>query len=681
MIHRIFPYFFLFFVVCSGQIFAQKQGNIWYFGNLAGVDFNSGSPVADLNGALITDEGCASICDANGALLFYTDGQEVYDATHTQMPNGFGLKGNASSTQSAVIVPDPANVKKYYIFTVDNLAGSDGLMYSEVDLTQNGGLGDITTKNVPLLAPTTEKITSVNHSNNQDYWVITHRWNSDAFYAYQVTAAGVSSSPVITNIGTVHTGNVGNTLGYLKVSPKGNKICAAIYDTGMYELFDFDNSTGTLSNPISITGSQYPLAYGVEFSPDGNLLYTTVEGSPTHIFQFDLNAANIPASATLVASSTSARGGAVQLASDGKIYFARYDAPWLGVINDPNTVGFACNYQDNGVHLNGRLSKLGLPTFIQSFFIVPEFSAEFFCEGDLTQFTISDPSQLDSVRWDFGDPTTGASNTSTLINPTHVYSGPGTYTYTITFHSNGVTQAQTGELTIHPHASLNLGPDRELCEGDTLHLNATNPEATYLWTTGSTAPTLTVKKDGVYGVTVENYCDTLYDEIQVSFHPSPTPSISNDTFICPGAQIVVLTDTGYASYLWSNGGDTWFTETDKEGKLSVQVVDEFGCKGNNSMRVYFEVCSNAIYIPTAFTPNGDNLNDVWMVVENGATVTDISIFDRWGKLIFNAASALQGWDGKIGNNNLPEGVYSFKLTYLDAVGVEGAIKGSITLVR
>ena len=98
----------LIFILCLQQLlFAQKEGNIWYFGKNAGIDFNSGVPVALKDGALSTREGCASICNAKGEILFYTDGISVWDRNHKIMPNGTGLNGDPSSTQSAIIVKKP----------------------------------------------------------------------------------------------------------------------------------------------------------------------------------------------------------------------------------------------------------------------------------------------------------------------------------------------------------------------------------------------------------------------------------------------------------------------------------------------------------------------------------------------------------------------------------------------
>jgi hypothetical protein len=74
--------------------FSQGEANIWYFGQNAGLDFNGGSPVALTNGQLATDEGCATISDTNGQLLFYTDGITVYNKNHSIMANGTGLTGH-----------------------------------------------------------------------------------------------------------------------------------------------------------------------------------------------------------------------------------------------------------------------------------------------------------------------------------------------------------------------------------------------------------------------------------------------------------------------------------------------------------------------------------------------------------------------------------------------------------
>ena len=94
---------------------AQRQNNIWYFGNGAGLDFNSGKPIALKKGKLFTEEGCASVSNQSGQLLFYTNGVKVWDADHTVMEGGQSLAGGVSSTQSTIIVATPGDKTKYYI--------------------------------------------------------------------------------------------------------------------------------------------------------------------------------------------------------------------------------------------------------------------------------------------------------------------------------------------------------------------------------------------------------------------------------------------------------------------------------------------------------------------------------------------------------------------------------------
>ena len=142
-----------FFLIISFNItifcFSQGEVNNWYFGNHAAISFNSGSPVALTNSAMQTNEGCATLSDASGQLLFYTDGSTVYDRNHQVMPNGTGLMGHESTTQSGTIVPLPGSTNLFYVFTLDQMATPNGYRYSIVDLNLNGGLGAVTsTKNI-----------------------------------------------------------------------------------------------------------------------------------------------------------------------------------------------------------------------------------------------------------------------------------------------------------------------------------------------------------------------------------------------------------------------------------------------------------------------------------------------------------------------------------------------------
>ncbi len=128
-------------------LFAQNEANWWFFGNHAGLDFSHGWPQPVQNSQINTGEGCSSISSGSGELQFYTDGSTIWDRNGNIMPNGTGMSGNSSSTQSGVIVPTPGNPNKFYVFSVDahpNASGTgQGLRYSLVDMTLNGGNGDV----------------------------------------------------------------------------------------------------------------------------------------------------------------------------------------------------------------------------------------------------------------------------------------------------------------------------------------------------------------------------------------------------------------------------------------------------------------------------------------------------------------------------------------------------------
>ncbi|RKE02177.1 T9SS type B sorting domain-containing protein [Marinifilum flexuosum] len=415
------------------EIFAQGRAGVWYFGENAGLNFNV-DPAAPLtDGALDTEEGCATVCNAQGDLLFYTDGITVYNKNHAVMANGDGLDGNVSATQSSIIVQQPGSSVLYYIFTVDAHQNvlRNGLRYSIVDMSMNGGLGQVTTKNVVVFRnEVCEKVTAVKHANGTDFWVLTHEWGNRRFLAYQLSAAGLAAA-VTSSVGIVHNSDRRSSIGYMKTSPNGNKLAVAIYTENMVELFDFNSSTGQVSNPIQI--SSYTSPYGVEFSPSGEFLYVSLY-TLGELYQFNIssnNQATINSSAQLIGSGAWYYG-ALQLAPDNRIYLAKTNNSATGgslnldVINNPDVAGAGSNFAADSKNLSGRRCWLGLPNFVTSIFSL-EFAYQFDCEGDGTEFNItSDLTNIASATWDFGDGTSQTSN----VNPftvTHVFPASGTY--------------------------------------------------------------------------------------------------------------------------------------------------------------------------------------------------------------------------------------------------------------
>ncbi len=359
----------------ASLVWAQHEATVWYFGRNAGLSFaDPADPKPLKDSKLYSEEGSATLSDAQGNLLFYSNGMQVWNKNRELMANGSELKGHESSTQSALILPKPGSANLYYLFTTDFQGQDHGLQYHLIDMTKNGGLGEVVSKNNLVFAPVTEKLTAVRHQNGRDYWVITHRWNSSIFYAYLVSAAGITFTPVESQIGSMHTGDNGGTIGYIKASPTGDKLAVATWAPGnKIELFDFNKATGTLSNLVDM--GRFDEAYGLEFSPDGSKLYggkNGLAGGEARIFQFDLKAGSpeaIAKSGTQVAKSLSRKIGALQLGPDGRIYVARNGSSYLGVIRQPNAAGADCDYKDNGISLGAQKSEFGLPNFPAYYFL------------------------------------------------------------------------------------------------------------------------------------------------------------------------------------------------------------------------------------------------------------------------------------------------------------------------
>ena len=578
--------------------FAQGEGNHWYFGYTAGLDFTSGTPVPDLNGALNTWEGCSAVSDKNGNLLFYTDGSLVYDRNHAIMPNGSGLLGNSSSTQSAMIVKKPGGDSIYYIFTTP-AASAGGFYYSEINLNLNGGFGAIVlaTKNTMLLPLIGERVTATRHSNGIFTWVITKVTNTNSYYAYLVNCNGVQS-PVITNIGiNAVAGNYGSTV----ASPDSKKIASTFFASyNAIEILDFDNSTGILSNPITQSQSGWP--YGASFSPNSNLFYFS-NISTGNVTQFNLNAgsgspADVLASAVVVGnvvlSSGSFRGGALQLAPNGKIYMAEDAQVNISVINNPDIVGLGSNFMNDAINLGGKTSGLGLPAFFLNFIDTTVINYHYTCVDSSTYFSINgDSTALDSVHWDFGDIASGSNNYSNNYEPSHIYSVTGNYSVQLIRYFTCGSDTNNITVNIVPNTVVaSASGASNICEGETLFLNAFGG-VSYSWMGpagfADTAQTISINNanSGLYIVTVRdaNGCaDTA--SLSVSIHAPPVAIANSNNPVTVGSAINLSTDT-VSGILWT--GPNSFTSAQQNPTVSnAQITDSgiyqviktnsFGCK-------------------------------------------------------------------------------------------------------
>lgn len=342
--------FMLFGIHCFGQ---NLQNANWYFGTNAGVRFNSGtlvtSPLA--GSAMVTSEGCGAVSDQTGTLLFYSNGEKVWNRLHVIMPNGSALDGNQSSTQGVVIIPKPNDTDNYYLFVIEGITSTltnGSLTYSEIDMSLNGGLGDVlpAVKNIYLQDHSTppvsissgnlsEKMTSAKHSNGNDYWLIAQV--NDWVYSYLVSNSSITLTS-FTAAPVALTTNYEASIGQMKISPDGSRIGIAYASlgnqvgggNGRVALGSFNNSTGTIvfDQNLIVTGR----TYGLEFSPDSQVVYFSNRG-PGITFPNDISSATTTSSP--ISTFQNVGPGSMQLGIDGRIYVSRPSLS-LSVITNPN---------------------------------------------------------------------------------------------------------------------------------------------------------------------------------------------------------------------------------------------------------------------------------------------------------------------------------------------------------
>jgi hypothetical protein len=529
---------------------AQRQNNIWYFGKNAGLDFNGATPVPLQNGANNTTEGTASICDPRtGALLFYSDGNTVWDASHQPMPNGSGLYGHYSSTQSALIVPVPGSRSRYYLFTTDDASDPPtyGLNYSIVDMTRASGKGDVVVKNRPLVRPALEGQCGYYNCDRDEYWVVAHGMGDNLFYAYRVTTAGIGS-PVITPIGRIRGGATGS-VGALTFSPDGSMLASIDYSSCCFELFGFDRSTGLLHSPLVIPVGSIALGiYGACFSPDNSKLYVSTIGNG--VVQYDVSSRDSSRIARSLTSVSTGQCGSMQLGPDGRIYIAAWDD--LDRIEFPDRAGTACGYVEHAYTYSSALPYISFPNLVLSntdLYRAAPSPPISICPGGSTKLSATGGT---GYRW---SPAAGLSCTDCqepIAAPTR------TTTYRVDILSRyGCPLRDSVTVTVAP-ARIDPIPDTSICLGDGVALTASDGAA-WSWSpagglscTDCRTPIARPDRSTLYTVVVTSTIGcSASDSVLVTVLPRPIAEIAgSDTTICPG-ESVRLSAAGGDRYRWS----------------------------------------------------------------------------------------------------------------------------------
>ena len=364
-------------------IFGQKYDNTWTMGygdytpgdSLMGgvnIDFNNSPPTFEARPRyqwIITTN--ASICSpTTGKLLFWSNGQHIVNKQDSIMQGETGFNPgewtNANPNhglripQAVMILPSPIDTNFYYLFHSSGMIWTpdycpDKFYYSVVDMRLDSGKGAVTELNHQLLNDTIDAgaISACKHVNGKDWWVLIKEHGTNTYIRFLLQDERVYG-PFKQSIGPIFQNQDCGNISLF--SPNGKKYARLNTCDGKIHLFDFDRCTGLLSNFMLLI--DIPALGGIAFSPNSQVLYKTAN---VYSYQFDLSAANIQASRTLIATwdglgyPQNAGGcsfGQPLLASNGKIYITNIQGcNRLHVIHFPDSVGLSCHFVQHDLYI------------------------------------------------------------------------------------------------------------------------------------------------------------------------------------------------------------------------------------------------------------------------------------------------------------------------------------------
>lgn len=657
--------FSLFFI----QLHAQKEATNWYFGTYAGIRFEGCKPVQLTDGKMETFEGCATISDAQGNLLYYTNGGgrlpiagniqgSIWNADHDILYDMMGTQGGGfSAAQSAVFIPKPDAADRYLLFTmeeaefdVDGDPVDRGLSWFEIDKTLNGGKGGVVIANQNLHKPAFEGLAAALHQNGKDYWVIALDDDTNNFVVVPVTADGPGTP-------TLYDGGLLEFPGTIKIAPDRRWLTVGGY------LYQFDPETGMISGGDLLT---FDGVISYSFSPNSRFLYLIRNAvSGKSLWRYHLDQANIPASGTKVTDlPTSSFFGPMQLGPDGHIYLLEAQVTalqniYLARIHCPNA---------EQVFFETELMAFPTDPSFGIFLGLPNFSDHLFQDERDVPFTLDlggDTLYLcpgSSLTLDAGILPSDSCNVSVLGWSTGSTESsidilePGLYSVTVAAFCGKLIDSVV-VLEGEPTLSLNLASaDTLLCAGDTLFfVPNTQGASTYQWSTGDTTPTLATTLPGTYYLTVTNNCGTsLTDSVQLSLLEKPIIQAQLDTGLYCTENLVTL-----QAYVL-NGPSPVYSDGELLDSQAVTPGDFLTLTAENTcgttlldLLIPVPDCSDCFAMPNVFSPNNDGLNDTFApVIRCPDLFFSIQIFSRFGEKIFESQDS-QGWDGNLQPSGTP----------------------------
>ena len=248
---------------------------------------------------------------------------------------------------------------------------------------------------------------------------------------------------------------------------------------------------------------------------------------------------------------------------------------------------------------------------------------------------------------------------------------------------NGCAATDTVSISVNAAPAFNFGQDRNLCAGETLVLDP-GPYAQFTWQDASSNRTLTVRQAGTYWVSVTDTRGCRgSDSLRINaILPVPTNFLSPTVSFCKYQQVDLAPQGTFNQYLWSTGARQRTISVDRGGRYTLEVIDANGCRGRDTIQVVENDCLTGVFLPNAFTPNGDRLNDQFRALVYGKVISfSLQVYNRFGEMVFSTSDPSQGWDGLYKGKVSPSGNFVWQCSYHLEGSEPGYQKGTIMLIR
>ena len=267
-----------------------------------------------------------------------------------------------------------------------------------------------------------------------------------------------------------------------------------------------------------------------------------------------------------------------------------------------------------------------------------------------------------------------------LFDPGFALQGIHTIYYEIQMDSCFTRDSVIIEVFESPE--IDLGPDQLLCDGEEYILTIDNSALTMEWEDGSKDSERTFSEAGIYWLEVGNVACFDRDTLVITIGEAPITDLGPDIDTCASTVQLTVVDSIAYTYSWDDGSSLNVRDISSNGRYSVTVSTECG-EASDVIDVVLDDCECEIYLPNAFSPNGDALNDRYVPFPQlscNIESMEMFIFNRWGELVYSSTDDEDGWDGVYNDEMAPPGVYVYYLKYRIGGREESRI-GEFTLIR